>query len=101
MQKSTVGWNLLIYCKDGSKEWIPLLVRKVSDTIEVAEFATAHGISNELVFTWWVPYILWKRDNIISSVNAQVKRTTHKYDVAIIISVEETYAIDTKNGNIL
>ena len=26
MQKSTVGWNLLISWKDGSKQWIPLLV---------------------------------------------------------------------------
>ena len=47
MQKSTVGWNLLIYCKDGRKQRIPLSVMKESDTIEVAEFATAHGISNE------------------------------------------------------
>ena len=101
MRKSTVGWNLLIYCKYGNKEWIPLLVRKESDTIEVAEFATAHGISNEPAFTWWVPYTLWKRDNNISSVNARVKQTTHKYGVAIIISLEEAYAIDTKNGNIL
>ena len=28
MRKSTVGWNLLIACKDGSKQWIPLLVIK-------------------------------------------------------------------------
>ena len=74
---------------------------KESDTIEVAEFATTHGISNEPAFTWWVPYTLWKRDNIISYFNARVKLTTHKYGVVVIISVEEAYAIDTKNGNII
>ena len=74
---------------------------KEYDTIEVAKISTAHGISNEPVFTWWVPYTVWKRDNIFSYLNVRVKQTTHKYGVAIIISVEEAYAIDTKNGNIL
>ena len=52
MQKSPFGWNLLISWKDGSKQRIPLSVMKESDTIEVAEFATAHGISNEPMFIW-------------------------------------------------
>ena len=95
MQKSTIGWNLLIVWKDGSKQWIPLSVNKDSNPIEVAEFSTAHSISNEPLLSWWFPYTLRKRDKIISAVDAWVKQTTHKYDVAIPRSVEEAYALDT------
>ena len=42
-----------------------------------------------------------KRDKIVSAVNDRVKQTTHKYGVAVPWSVEEAYALDTKNGNIL
>ena len=48
---------------------------------------------------WWVPYTLRNRDKIISAVNARLKRTTHEYGVAVPCSVEEAYALDTKNGN--
>ena len=101
MQKSTVGWYLIIDWKDGSKQWIPLLVTKESNSIKFAEFATAHGISGEPSFAWWVTYTLQKRGKIISAVNSQVKRTTHKYAVAVPRSVKEAYALDTKNYNTL
>ena len=101
MIKSTVGWNLLIAWEYGSKQWITLSFMKESYPIEVAEFATTHGISDEPAFVWWVLYTLRKRDKIISAVNAWVKRTTHKYGVAAPFSVEEAYALDTKNGKTL
>ena len=101
MWKSTVGWNLLISCKYGSKQLIPLLAMKESNQIEVAAFATAHDISEEPSFAWWVPYILQKRDKIISAFNARVKWTTHKYGLDVSCSVKEAYALDTKNGNTL
>ena len=62
--------------------------------IEVSEFSTSHGISDEPAFAWWVPYTLRKRDKIISAVNNRVKRTTHKYGVAVPCLVEESYALD-------
>ena len=88
MRKSTSGWNLFIACKDCREQWIPLLVMKESNPIEVAEFATDHGIYDEPSFAWWVPYTLQKKDKIISAVNARVKRTTHKYGVAILCLVK-------------
>ena len=62
---------------------------------EAAELSTTHGISNEPAFVFWVPYTLQKRDNIISAVNSRVKLTTHKYGVAVPLSAEEAYALDT------
>ena len=74
---------------------------KEYNPIEVKEFSTAHGVSEEPTFEQWVPCTLQKRDTIISAANAQVKLTTHKYDVAIPCSVKESYTFDTKNGNTL
>ena len=60
MRISTVGWKLLIAWKDGIKQWIPLSVMKYSYPIEFDKFSTAHGISDEHAFAWWVPYTLQK-----------------------------------------
>ena len=50
IQKSTGGLNLLISWKYGGKNFITLLVMKEYNPIEVAEFTTAHRISNEPSF---------------------------------------------------
>ena len=60
MIKPTVGWNLLIAWKYGRELWIPLSVMKESNPIEFPELATAHGISDEPAFAWWVLYTLQK-----------------------------------------
>ena len=39
MQKTTIGWRLLVRWKDGTKSWIDLNELKESHPIEVAEFA--------------------------------------------------------------
>ena len=41
------------------------------------------------------------RDKIISTVNAPMKRTKHKYGVVVPWLAEEDYTLDTKNGNTL
>ena len=46
-------------------------------------------------------HTLRKRDKIISTVKARIKRTTHKYGVEIPRTVKEAYALDEKNGNTL
>ena len=67
--------------KDGSSQWVPLKILKESNPIETAEFAIARGIQDEPAFAWWIPYVMRKRDRIISSVNSRVKKVTHKYGV--------------------
>ena len=62
-------------------------------------FALARGIDKEPAFTWWVPYILRRRDRIIAGLNYRVKRTTHKYGIELPRSVDKALRYDKLNGN--
>ena len=99
MRKSTKGWKLLVLWKDGTEQWIPLSILKESNPIEVAEYAKAKGIDEEVAFHWWVPFTLRKRDRIISSAKARIKKATHKYGIEIPTSAQHALEIDKKNGN--
>ena len=98
-RKTTIGWELLVAWRDGSESWIPLNEMKQSNPIEVAEFAVAQNIQDEPAFSWWVPYILRKRDNIVSAINVRVKKTNHKYGIQIPRTIDEAYKIDKENNN--
>ena len=37
--------------------------------VKLAEYVSVKDIDDELAFTWWVPYTLKQRDQIISTVN--------------------------------
>ena len=99
MRKTTRGWYLLALWKDGSEQWTPLTLLKESNPIEVAEFAVAQSIDHHPAFAYWVPYVLRKRDRIISSVNSRVRKLTHKYGVEVPTSIEHSKLIDSRNGN--
>jgi hypothetical protein len=60
-----------------------------------------HSIDKEPAFARWVPWTLNVRDAIISAVNKQYWKRTHKFGIRIPHSVaEEAYAIDNKaDGN--
>ena len=91
--------EVFICYKDGSGQLNQLKLLKEYNPLEVAEFATAQGISEEPSFIWWLPYTLRRRDRIISTVNKCIQRMSHKYGVEIPTSVEYSYKIDTDNGN--
>ena len=78
---------------------MPLKILKNSNPIEVAEFTVARGIDKEPAFTWWFPYTLRRCDIIIAGVNSQVKRTTRKYGIELLRSVDEALRFDKLNGN--
>ena len=99
IRKSTVGWDLLVSWRDGSESWIPLKDMKNSNPVEVAEFAAAKNLIDEPAFSWWVPYILRKRDNIVSAVNSRVRKCNHKYGILIPRTVQEAYQLDRENEN--
>ena len=73
---------------DESESWIPLTDLKESYPVDLAEYARARGISDEAVFIWWVPYTLKKRCIILSTVKRRIRKTTHKYGIEILTSVE-------------
>ena len=99
LRKTTIGWDLLIAWRDGSESWIPLKDMKQSNPLEVAEYAFSRGIHTEPAFHWWVPYILRKRDVIISSIKSRLRKICHKYGVQIPKKIEEAYELDAANGN--
>ena len=99
MRKSTCGYKFLILWKDGKETWIALKDMKESHPVELAEFAKSRGLSSEPAFAWWVPYTLRKRDVIISSIKARIRRTTHKYGIEIPTSHKAAKDLDHKNGN--
>ena len=73
---------------DESESWIPLTDLKESYPVDLAEYARTRGISDEAVFIWWVPYTLKKRYIILSAVKRRIRKTTHKYGIEILTSVE-------------
>ena len=63
------------------------------------EFAKSCGIHKEPAFAWWILYTLQKRDIIISAINTQILKTTHKYGKEIPRTVKHAAEMDLKNGN--
>ena len=79
--KLTQGWKLLIQFSDESKSWISIKDMKESNPVETADFSKAHNIDDELMFVWWVPYTLRKRDVIICKIKYRIRKTNRKYGV--------------------
>ena len=100
-RKTTKGWHLCILWKDGSTTWERLADIKESYPVEVAEYAIAQEISDHPAFAWWVPYVLRKRDRIISAVNKRYHKRTHKFGFEIPKTVKRALELDKENGNTL
>ncbi len=49
--------------------------------MQVSEYVISCGTQNEPAFAWWVPYVMCKRDVIVSAVKSRIKKATHKYGV--------------------
>jgi len=92
---TTKGWLLNVEWIDGTSSWIPLSDLKESNPIEVAEYAIAHGISNEPAFAWWTPHVIKKRHRIIKSLHHRHLKK-RKYGIDIPSTVEEAHQMDEK-----
>ena len=88
-KRTTRGWELLVHWIDGSSDWIKLKDLKVSNPVELAEYAKAQGIDKELAFNWWVPLTLHKRDRIIQKVKSKYLRTTHIFGIRVPKNVDD------------
>jgi len=98
---TTKGWECLIQWKDGTTTWSKLKDVKDSYPIELAEYAVANQLSHYPVFAWWVPYVLKKRDRIVSKIKSKYWIRTHKYGIKIPKTVKEAIQLDKENGNTL
>ena len=101
IRQSTRGWKMLVKFTDGSNQWVPLRILKETNPVEVAEFAVARQIHQGPAFRWWVPYVLRKKDAIISSITHKLRRVTHKYGIKIPRNTAEAKAFDAKSRNML
>ncbi|MGH3054668.1 MAG: reverse transcriptase domain-containing protein, partial [Gaiellaceae bacterium] len=97
-RRTTKGWQLCVYWKDGSTTWEPLRNLKESNPIEVAEYAVANKIADEPAFSWWVEDVLRRRNRIINKVRTRYWKRTHKFGIQLPKSVDEALSIDNKTG---
>ena len=75
--RTTKGWELCVSWKDGSTCWIKLKDLKNSFPIELAKYAVSNNISTMPAFAWWVPFVLKKKDRIISKLKTKYWLRTH------------------------
>ena len=92
------GWQLLVEWKDETSTWVDLKDVKEANPIELAEYAVASQIDDEPAFAWWVPYVLKKRERIISKTKSKYWRTTQKYGVRLPKNVDEALTIDRETN---
>ena len=97
--KSTQGWIMLVRFTDGTNQWVPLRILKEVNPVETADYAIANNIANQPVFSYWVPYVIRKRDVIISSISQRLRKTNTKYGIKIPKSMNEVNTFDIENGN--
>jgi len=98
-KKTTKGWECCVKWKDGATTWSTLKDVKDSYPVELAEFAVENKVSHLPAFAWWVPYVLRKRERIVSKIKSKYWSRTHKYGIRIPKSVQEALEIDKENGN--
>lgn len=101
LRKSYRGWSLLFLWKDGSTNWVKLKDIANSNPIETAEYANNNKLSDEAAFSWWTPFVIRKRDRIISKVKSKYWGRTHKYGIKIPKSMDDARRIDGENKNTL
>ena len=97
-KRTTKGWKFLVEWKDGLTSWVPLVDMKDSYPIQVADYATTNNLANEPAFRWWVPFVLKKRERILSKVKTKYWSTTHKYGLELPKSVSHALEIDKRTG---
>ena len=70
-KRTTKGWELLVRRKDGSSNWICLKYLKDSYPIDLIEYTGSNNLPEEPAFAWWVPFVVKKRESIISKAKTK------------------------------
>ena len=100
-RETTKGWEILIEWKDGSMNWVVLKDAKESYSVQLAKFAISNRIAEEPAFTWWVPFMMKKRNRILAKMKSKYWLRSHKFRIRIPKSVEEAKKVDNQNRNTL
>mmetsp|Transcript_15996 Transcript_15996/g.23839 ORF Transcript_15996/g.23839 Transcript_15996/m.23839 type:complete len:1130 (+) Transcript_15996:7540-10929(+) len=97
-KKTTAGWKMQVEWKDGSTSWVPLKDLKVSNPLELAEYAINNKIDREPAFHWWVRDVAKKRDRMIGKIAKKYVKTSHKFGIRVPKTVDEALQIDKETG---
>lgn len=89
---------MCVQWKDGSSSWMKLSDLKESKPLEVAEYALANKLLSEPAFVWWAPYVLKKRQRIISKIKTRYFRKEQKFGIALPKTVQEALQLDRESG---
>ena len=99
VKRTTKGWEICVLWKDGSTNWIALKDLKDSYPVQLAEYSKACKINDEPAFQWWVPYVIKKKQRIISKIKSKYWDRTHKFGIKIPKSIDEALRFDIENNN--
>ena len=97
--QNTKGWEILLQWKDGSTTWEPLKYIKECYPVQLSEYAIKNGISILLVFDWWIPFVIRKKNWIITKIKPKYQIRTHKSGIEIPKYVEDVKRIYQSNHN--
>ena len=75
---TTKGWDILVQWKDGLMDWNTLKDLKNTYPVEFAKFAVQTNIHEMPAFAFWIPYVLKKRDRILSKLKTKYWERTHR-----------------------
>ena len=100
-KKTTRGWEILLQWKDRSTTWETMKDIHAEYPVQLAEYALSKGIDDQPAFAWWIPYVMKKRNRIISRTKSKYWTRTHKFGICIPKSVQEAKEIDAANRNTL
>ena len=104
LRQSTAGCQLCVIWKYRSTSWGKLSDIKELHPLEMAEYDVSQSLEREPAFNWWVPFVLKKRDRIISLVkqrSARYLKRNEKYRIILNKTVKEAKMLDKANGNTL
>jgi hypothetical protein len=96
---TTIGLEIFVQWKDSSLEWLALKDLKESYPVQLAAYSIMNNLKDEPTFAWWVPFVIKKRDAIISKLKTKYWQCSTKYGICISKSVDEARHLDDKNKN--
>ena len=91
---TTKGWYFEVEWADGTSSWVKLKDLKADNPIELAEYCVLKELLDEPAISWWAPYVIKKKQQIISKVKSRTKKKSQKYGIKIPKSVAEALEID-------
>jgi hypothetical protein len=98
--KTTKVWEIQVVFRDKSTAWLPMNEVRMSNPIELAEYARMSHIAEEPEFAWWVQHALCTCQRMISKIKSTYWCTTHKSGIELPKNVNDAYEINKKMGPI-